>query len=266
MALSGQGADELLGGYRKHRVAAFIDRSRVLGRVGGSSGTGWPARVPPDWGRIARTLGARDPVERVLAMSALPGFGREALAGAGLGTAGSRAARGWNRAPAASRGWTRCRRRSTSMRSSALVDSMLHYFDRMSMAHSLEVRVPFLDHQVVEFCATIPARFKVHGSVTKYALKVAAGGLLPQEVIHRRKVGFFRQATNTWFESQVGSVLEPALLDPGARYTEFLDRLEVEDSLRAARSSGHESARRSLIALLMLELWLSRCLPRALAG
>ena len=148
----------------------------------------------------------------------------------------------------------------------ALVDSMLHYFDSMSMAHSLEVRVPFLDHKVVEFCATIPPRFKVHGSVTKYALKEAAEGLLPADVIHRKKVGFFRQATSAWFDSQVAGVLPETLLDPGARYTEFLDRSAVERPCDPHEASRDESARRGLIALLMLELWLSRCLPRALAA
>ena len=55
-----------------------------------------------------------------------------------------------------------------------LVDDMLHYFDRFSMATSLEVRVPFLDHDVVEYCAKIPGAYKVKGMTTKYVLKRAA--------------------------------------------------------------------------------------------
>ena len=61
----------------------------------------------------------------------------------------------------------------------ALVDHMLHYFDRASMAHSLEVRVPFLDHEFVEFCATIPTALSVKGRTTKYLLKRAARDLIP---------------------------------------------------------------------------------------
>ncbi|MGY1685903.1 asparagine synthase (glutamine-hydrolyzing) [Geodermatophilus sp. SYSU D00867] len=267
MALSGQGADELLGGYRKHRVAALLDTSRVVPRLGRVVGDRVAGALPGEWGRLVRSSRAPDPASRVLAMSALPSFGREALRG-GLAAVPPGAARRAVDVHAASLPRTVGALPATLYLDAqlALVDSMLHYFDSMSMAHSLEVRVPFLDHEVVEYCATIPAAFKVHGSVTKYALKVAAEGLLPPEVIHRRKVGFFRQATGAWFESQVGGVLTEALLDPGARYTGFLDRSAVERALRAAQGSRDESARRSLIALLMLELWLSQCLPRALAA
>src|SRR6185437_5405484 len=60
-----------------------------------------------------------------------------------------------------------------------LVDDMLHYFDRASMAYSLEVRVPFLDHHVVEFCAAIPPGYKVRRLDTKHVLKRAVRGLIP---------------------------------------------------------------------------------------
>jgi asparagine synthase (glutamine-hydrolysing) len=144
----------------------------------------------------------------------------------------------------------------------ALVDSMLHYFDRMSMAHSLEVRVPFLDHKVVEFSARIPAEFKVKGAVTKHVLRQAAGGLLPPEIIHRKKIGFFRQATKSWFDAQVDGVMTDVLLDPGARFTEFLDQAAVGRAIEHGRRSGDDADRRTLIALLMLEVWLARALPR----
>ena len=76
-------------------------------------------------------------------------------------------------------------------RSSALVDDMLHYFDRMSMAHSLEVRVPFLDHHFVEFAATVPPNLKVNRFRTKLVLKHAARGILPDQIIDKPKIGFF---------------------------------------------------------------------------
>ena len=61
-----------------------------------------------------------------------------------------------------------------------LVDDMLLYFDRTSMAHSLEVRVPFLDHRLVEWAATLPPSAKVHRGVTKRVLREAGGRLLPE--------------------------------------------------------------------------------------
>ena len=62
--------------------------------------------------------------------------------------------------------------------------------DRLSMWHSLEVRVPFLDHKVVEFAATIPSKYKMHGMTKKYVLVKALEGLLPQNILARRKQGF----------------------------------------------------------------------------
>jgi len=139
-----------------------------------------------------------------------------------------------------------------------LVDDMLLYFDRMSMAHSLEVRVPFLDHKVVEFCATIPAEFKVDGSVTKRVLKEAASELLPSDIIHRKNIGFFRDATTAWFEANADGVLKDVLLDPSARYQQFLDRSAVETVLSPGRRVGDGDTSRQLVTLLMLELWLAQ--------
>ena len=62
--------------------------------------------------------------------------------------------------------------------------------DRLSMWHSLEVRVPFLDHKVVEFAATIPSKYKINGMTKKYVLIKALEGLLPQSILSRRKQGF----------------------------------------------------------------------------
>src|SRR2546421_7164322 len=71
-----------------------------------------------------------------------------------------------------------------------LVDDMLHYFDRASMAHSLEVRVPFLDHSLVELCARIPTDLKVRRLNTKHVLKLAARGVIPDRIIDKPKIGF----------------------------------------------------------------------------
>lgn len=263
MALSGQGADELLGGYQKHRVAAAIDRGGAVARIAGAVARGAAGLAPGQWGRLAETLGARDHGARLLAMSSLPALPVEARLGR-LGDVPPGAGR-----RAVDLHARRLPRSTGALPATlfldaqlALVDSMLHYFDRMSMAHSLEVRVPFLDHKVVEFAARIPARFKVKGAVTKHVLREAAGGLLPPDIIHRKKVGFFRQATSTWFDAQVDGVMSDVLLDPGARYREFLDQAAVGRAIEHGRRSADDADRRTLIALLMLEVWLARVLPR----
>src|SRR5205814_7366937 len=66
----------------------------------------------------------------------------------------------------------------------------LTYTDKTSMANSLEVRVPFLDHELVELSARIPARLKLHGFTRKYILKRALKSVLPKSIIHRKKAGF----------------------------------------------------------------------------
>ena len=147
----------------------------------------------------------------------------------------------------------------------ALVDDMLHYFDRASMAHSLEVRVPFLDHQLVEFCATIPSSLKVRRLNTKYILKRAARGILPDRVIDKPKIGFFRGAVSSWFAAQAGRAIDDYLLAPDARYREFLDAGEVRRLVALHREGGDTDLGHLLLALLMLEVWLSTYLPRAVA-
>ena len=71
-----------------------------------------------------------------------------------------------------------------------LVDDLLIKADRMSMAPSLELRVPFLDHRLMEFSATIPTKYRLKKGITKYVIKKAMEGYLPNEIIHRKKMGF----------------------------------------------------------------------------
>jgi len=152
----------------------------------------------------------------------------------------------------------------------ALVDDMLHYFDRMSMAHSLEVRVPFLDHEVVEHCATIPPLLKVDRRLrTKAVLKHAARGLVPDRIIHKRKLGFLREASNGWLRAQLSGAASDYLLGPSPRYAEMLDRAAVESLVHEHRSSDREGQTghvHLLLSILMLEVWLQTYVPRALSS
>ncbi|MDX6427189.1 MAG: hypothetical protein QOD52_2594 [Gaiellaceae bacterium] len=254
VALSGQGADELFGGYLKHQAAALAGRVprplRPLGRL-----------VP---GRAGRTLAARDPVERLLAMSGKlsDSMRRELVRGPLLETSG--AAR--RSVEELAHGLTDDPLPSTLFLDAqfALVDDMLHYFDRASMAHSLEVRVPFLDHHLVEWSARVPPQLKVRGRQTKVLLKQAARGLVPDEIIDKPKIGFFRGAADGWLRAQLSGALSDYLLDPNARYTELLDPRAVQRMVRRQREGDGRDVH-LLLAILMLEVWLTSFLPRALA-
>jgi asparagine synthase (glutamine-hydrolysing) len=145
-----------------------------------------------------------------------------------------------------------------------LPDDMLHYFDRASMAHSLEVRVPFLDHELVELCATIPSAFKLHRfRRTKHVLKIAARGLVPDEIIDKPKVGFFNRSVEDWLRQQTDGVVADYLLDPGARINDLVRPDGVRSLVQRQR---HDDGTYVVLSLLMLEIWLSSYLPRAVSG
>ena len=132
-----------------------------------------------------------------------------------------------------------------------------------SRAHSLEVRVPFLDHRVVELCAQLPAGLKVRGLTRKYLLKQVARGLVPDEVIDRPKVGFFNSVADDWFRAQLRVSVPEVLLGDAPHYGEFLDRSEVARLLQA-NAAGDTSSSYLLLSILLLEIWLTSYLPRAL--
>ena len=264
VALSGQGADELLGGYKKHRAAALAERWKMLGALGRRSAAVAALVAPPALRRPARTLAATGPVERHLAMSGRLDAGtRERLLTHSLAGADDRIvadalapyAEELDDAPLAASMYLDGRL--------ALVDALLHYFDHTSMAHSLEVRVPFLDQRVVEFCATIPSDLKVRRLTTKHVLKMAARGLVPDDIIDKQKVGFFRHAADAWFRSQLDRSIRRYLLCDEPHYAEFLDQAAVRE-LVEEHARGDKRRSELLLGVLMLEVWLASYLPRAL--
>ncbi|MFA5515346.1 MAG: asparagine synthase (glutamine-hydrolyzing) [Desulfuromonadales bacterium] len=91
-----------------------------------------------------------------------------------------------------------------------LPEDVLACTDRISMRHSLEVRVPFVDHQLLEFCATIPHRMKVRLRQKKYLLRRAVRHLLPEEVFHRRKQGFVGPLAR-WLQSDLQAYVREML-------------------------------------------------------
>jgi asparagine synthase (glutamine-hydrolysing) len=266
VALAGQGADELLGGYKKHRAASLLGAWKSLPAPMRETGAGLAVRGPKRFRHAARVLAAPDPAERLIAMSGRLGGGlRQSVYHGPLrgkdGTAALDAVRealaGIPDEPLAATLHLDAQL--------ALPDMMLHYFDRASMAHSLEVRVPFLDHHVVEYCARIPADLKVRRLQTKHILKRAATGIVPDRIIHKRKLGFFRGSTQGWLQAQLRDNIPELLFGSDARCGEFLDREVVEQLGLAHRDGKDRSNTQLLTGILMLEIWLRTYLPRALA-
>lgn len=125
--------------------------------------------------------------------------------------------------------------------------------DRMSMANSLEARCPFLDHQLMEFAASIPANLKLKGLTTKYILKQALEGIVPQQIINRKKHGF-GVPIGRWFRQDLKDYLPEILLSH-----ESLNRGYFQpDSLRQLideHQSGKCDRAHQLWTLLTFEIW-----------
>lgn len=137
-----------------------------------------------------------------------------------------------------------------------LADDILYKADRMSMAHSLEVRPPFLDHRLAEFAASLPESYKVHGSKLKYILHQLMKGKLPESILHRKKVGFDIPA-HDWFRGALKPLLldtltECAVRDSGVFRWDGVNHI-IKQHLERRESFGYH-----LWGLVILFLWIKQ--------
>jgi asparagine synthase (glutamine-hydrolysing) len=123
----------------------------------------------------------------------------------------------------------------------------------MSMAASIESRVPFLDQRLVEFAAALPARMKLRGFKTKWILREAVRGILPAGILARRKMGF-PVPFAVWMKGPWSSLARDVLLDSRSRGRGIIEPAAVE-RLIAAHSAGKTDGGDALWSLLNLELW-----------
>jgi asparagine synthase (glutamine-hydrolysing) len=132
-----------------------------------------------------------------------------------------------------------------------LADDLLVKADRMSMATSLELRVPFLDHKVVEFAFRLPSSLKIRRNKPKYLLKKYMAPLLPRAIIHRTKKGF-PVPVNSWFRNDLAGFSREVLLDSTGPAADFFSRAELERLLEC-----HQKRDRSqqIYALLVFDQW-----------
>lgn len=134
-----------------------------------------------------------------------------------------------------------------------LPDDLLVKADKMTMAASLELRVPFLDHELVEFSTALPDQFRLNGSQGKFLLKKFAEKLLPEKIIYRKKKGF-PVPIAAWFRGQLFDKTREILLDDttlsrGYFHAEYIDNLLLQ------HKSGKQDLSRRIFTLLNIELW-----------
>jgi asparagine synthase (glutamine-hydrolysing) len=134
-----------------------------------------------------------------------------------------------------------------------LVDDILTKVDRASMAHALEVRVPLLDHEVMEYAAGIPARYKLQNGQGKYILKKALANVLPSEILNRRKMGFSIPLAK-WFRKDLKEVFEGKVLTEKAFSKTFFN-LDPVRGWWAQHQRGTRDYSYHFWMLLVLEFW-----------
>jgi len=134
-----------------------------------------------------------------------------------------------------------------------LPDDLLLKADKMTMANGLELRVPFLDHKLVEFAATLPAHLKLKGSTGKFLLREAMQNVLPKRIINRSKKGF-PVPTESWLRGDLKDFVHDTLLASNAACRGYMEPRVIE-RIVGEHERGTENRRQELWTLLVFEIW-----------
>ncbi len=133
-----------------------------------------------------------------------------------------------------------------------LPDDLLLKADKITMANSIELRVPLLDHTVLEYAATLPSNYKLRGFTMKYILKRAFEGRVPDEILNRKKTGF-PVPYDRWMRNELNGYVREVLLDQGTMRRGYFNKGTVEEILGANNRSQAYS--KEIFLLVALELW-----------
>jgi asparagine synthase (glutamine-hydrolysing) len=134
----------------------------------------------------------------------------------------------------------------------SLPDDLLLKADKMTMANSIELRVPLLDHVLLEFAATLPENLKVHGLTTKYVVKKALRKRIPAEIINRRKAGF-PVPWGEWIRTELKDWTSDVLLDAEALSRGYFDKNAIQRLVKENQQTGKHA--KEVLSLVSLELW-----------
>jgi asparagine synthase (glutamine-hydrolysing) len=259
VVLVGQGPDELFGGYRRHLGIRYGHWWRALPRPVRAATEELVRALPraATLKRAVRSLTHDDPYTRWAdALSIESGSAVDAMFAPGTAPAiSARLHESWD--PIA-----RLTGRADELTAfsylelrSTLPDELLLYADKLSMAHGIEARVPYLDDDVVEYALRLPAAYKVHGRTQKWVHRQVCARRLPAEVLARRKRGFAAHVVDDWYRASTTALLTTTVGDPQSRMYEYLDRAEVM-RLLAAHQHGHGDHHKVLHSLVVTELWM----------
>jgi asparagine synthase (glutamine-hydrolysing) len=265
VVLSGDGGDENLAGYRRYRWHTYEERMRAL--------LPDTLRVPlfSTLGRVYPKLDWAPKVFR--AKTTLESIGRDSMAGyfhsVSLLSNGMRSQlfsdslkrelQGYQAIEVFRRYSEQAPDHPLSMvqyldLKTYLAGDILTKVDRASMAHALEVRVPLLDHKLVEWMATLPPDLKLHGREGKYLFKKALESYLPNDILYRPKMGF-AVPLSSWFRGPLKQRVQQSLLGNTLRETGWFDEGFLQH-LVTQHQSGLRDYSASIWSLLMFEAFI----------
>jgi len=260
VALVGQGPDELFGGYTRHlgvRYGEYWRRTPEWLRRGLEAGV---RRLPRNEAlkRGVNSLGVEDQMRRYQSVFSIsPGEDVDSLFAPGTLPEGSgdRVRAIWGELLPEMEGADELGAFQVLELRSSLPDELLMYADKLSMAHGLEVRVPYLDREIVEYVEELPARFKVRYGQRKWLHKRVCARFLPASILRRKKRGFAVNVVDDWFHATLDSKLGGYLLDRSSLMFKYLQPDAVRRLLDEHRS-GLNDNHKMLFSLVVFEEWL----------
>ena len=261
VALSGDGADELFGSYLAHRLAQPLHHFPTLaGKPDTLTEAEWdllrPYQDQPDY--LRSLLGKGDEAARRASLTLWTDEGKRGLlSGKMLALCAGESSENLLRHT-----YSKCATPDPLNRALAcdfatlLPDQVLAFVDRLSMAHSVEVRPPFLDYRLMEFAAQLPGSMKIRQGRSKHILKEAVRDLLPDDIINRPKEGFVLPV-DKWLRNALQPTLQ-ATLTPERLALHGLLRPETVQQLMEEHVEGRANHGPRLWNLLMFQKWWER--------
>lgn len=267
--ISGEGGDEAFAGYQNYRNLVWLERLKAMGRP-----WKWAAemmlrglgrmkpfarfakyspllRIPLEDYYYSRTAGPSSPFNRLRGELYTPGFRAQVSPDRSLEYVRECFAR-----IAGQPVLTQMLYVDTK---TWLPDDLLVKADKMTMANSVELRVPLLDHKVLEFAAGLPPEYKLKRFTTKHILKTALNGRIPKQLIERKKTGF-PVPLESWIQGELKDFTRDVLLDRQTLARGYFKRSAIEALLHMAEKE--QKYANEIFCLIVLELWQRQFLDR----
>ncbi len=256
VVLSGEGMDEVLGGYSIYSKMVAIEKvSKIFRALGGSFWTKSLGKVGGSEKLIKHLDWVSEPFERRYQSinCYLTRTTKDTIYNRDLLKESTRIDTYFSDIIGRLAGYTMLQKMNIVDLCSWIPDSVLVKADRMSMAASIELRVPFLDHKFVEFCVGLPDQCKISGGSQKHLLREFMKNKLPDAIISRSKKGF-PVPINEWFRGELYKPLHDVLTSEGAISRRLFRDGYLRDKLREHRLGKADNSNR-LFLILVIELW-----------